>query len=77
MFRDLLKDASAGVVQQNINIDSDTGYGSGISGEALALQALQNIYNSASSAVANNIRRNKARIKYNTIVYLVNSDDAR
>jgi len=77
MFRDLVKDASANVVQQNLNIDSDTGYGSGISGEALALQALQNIYNSASSAVSANIRRNKARIKYNTIVYLINSEDAR
>jgi len=77
MFRDLVKDANANVVQQNLNIDSDTGYGSGISGEALALQALQNIYNSASSAVSANIRRNKARIKYNTIVYLINSDDAR
>lgn len=77
MFRDMMKDASANVVQQNLNIDSNTGYGSGISGEALALQALQNIYNSASSAVSNNIRRNKARIKYNTIVYLINSDDAR
>lgn len=76
-FRDFVKDAGSSVVQQDINIESDGGYGSGISGEAIALQALQNMYNSATSALSSNIRRNKAKIKYNTIVYLINSDDAR
>ena len=76
-FREFVKDASASTVQQNISFDSGDGYGSGISGEAIALQALQNMYNSATSAISSNIRRNKAKIKYNTIVYLINSDDAR
>ena len=56
---------------ENISFESD---GYGLSGEALALQALQNMYQSASSAISGNIRKNKARIKYNTIVYLVNAD---
>lgn len=73
-FRDFMKSAGAGVAQQNININS--GYGSEITGESLALQALQSVYNSASQAVAANIRKNRAKIKYNTIVYLVNSRDA-
>lgn len=76
-FRELVKDASSSAVQQNINFQSEDGYGSGISGEALALQALQNVYNSASSAISSNIRKNKAKIKYNTIVYLINSEEAR
>lgn len=75
-FRDFMKDASASTVQQNISFESG-GYGSGISGEAVALQALQNMYNSATSALSSNIRKNKAKIKYNTIVYLINSDEAR
>ena len=75
-FRDFMKDASASTVQQNISFESD-GYGSGISGEAVALQALQNMYNSATSALSSNMRKNKAKIKYNTIVYLINSDEAR
>lgn len=75
-FRDFVKDAEASTVQQNISFESD-GYGSGISGEAVALQALQNMYNSATSALSSNIRKNKAKIKYNTIVYLINSDEAR
>ena len=76
-FREFVKDASSSAVQQNISFESEDGYGSGISGEALALQALQNVYNSASSAISSNIRKNKAKIKYNTIVYLINSEDAR
>ena len=76
-FRDFVKDAGASTVQQNINLESEDGYGSGISGEAIALQALQNMYNSATSAISSNIRKNKAKIKYNTIVYLIISDDAR
>lgn len=75
-FRDFVKDAGASTVQQNISFESD-GYGSGISGEAVALQALRNMYNSATSTLSSNIRKNKAKIKYNTIVYLINSDEAR
>lgn len=76
-FRDFVKDAGASTVQQNISFESENGYGSDISGEAIALQALQNMYNSATSAISSNIRKNKAKIKYNTIVYLINSDEAR
>lgn len=76
-FREFVKDASSSAVQQNISFESEDGYGSGISGEALALQALQNVYNSASSAISSSIRKNKAKIKYNTIVYLINSEEAR
>ena len=75
--RDFMKEAGSSTVQQNISFESENGYGSGISGEAIALQALQNMYNSATSAVAANIRKNRAKIKYNTIVYLINSDEAR
>ena len=76
-FRDFMKDAGANTVQSNISFESEGNYGSGISGEAIALQALQNMYNSATSAVSANLRKNKAKIKYNTIVYLINSDEAR
>ena len=33
------------------------------------------MYQSASSAVSKNIRKNKAKIKYNTIVYLINTQN--
>lgn len=69
-FRDMMRDAGAQAVQTNMSFDNS---GGGLSGEALALQALQNMYQSASSAVSGNIRKNSARIKYNTVVYLVNA----
>ena len=72
-FREMVKDASANVANQQFQFD--TGSSTGISGEMIALQALQNMYQSASSAVSNNIRKNKAKIKYNTIVYLINTEN--
>ena len=69
-FRDMMKNAGSAAMQSNINFDSNGG--SGISAQALALQALQNAYQSTSSAISQAIKKNKAKIKYNTIVYLIN-----
>ena len=72
-FREMMKDAGSNVAAQNIQFDvNGTG---GVSPEIIALQALQNMYQSASSAVSKNIRKNKAKIKYNTIVYLINTQN--
>lgn len=70
LFRNFVKDASSSAISNNININQNGG--AALSGESIALQALQNLYSSATTAVSNNIRRDKARIKYNTIVYLIN-----
>ena len=72
-FREMVKDAGSNVAAQNIQFDVN-GSG-GLSPEIIALQALQNMYQSASSAVSKNIRKNKAKIKYNTIVYLINTQN--
>ena len=69
-FRDMMKDAGSAAMQSNISFDS--GGGSGISTQALALQAIQNAYQSTSSAISQAIKKNRAKIKYNTIVYLIN-----
>ena len=71
-FRDMVKEAGAQAMQQNMQFDKGYG-GSELNGENIALQALQNIYQSTSNAVSANIRKNKAKIKYNTIVYLINT----
>jgi hypothetical protein len=70
-FRDLMKEAGSQAMQQNMQFGNN--YGSILNGESVALQALQNLYQSASSAVSANMRKNRARIKYNTIVYLINT----
>lgn len=77
-FRDFMKQAGSSVLGgNNMQFTSGGGYGSGLNGEFLALQALQNVYQSATQAIGANIRKNKAKIKYNTIVYLINSREAR
>lgn len=77
-FRDFMKQAGASAIGgANMQFSSGSNYGSGINGEYLALQALQNVYQSATQAIGANLRKNKAKIKYNTIVYLINSRDAR
>lgn len=76
-FRDFMKNAGASAVQSNMNFTSNGGYGNEITGESVALQALQNIYNAGTSALSANMRKNRAKIKYNTIVYLINSKNAQ
>ena len=72
-FREMVKDAGSNAAAQSVQFDVN-GTGS-LSPEIIALQALQNMYQSASSAVSKNIRKNKAKIKYNTIVYLINTQN--
>ena len=70
-FRETAKTAASQAVQggqMNITTPPDNFTG-------MAVQALQNAYQSVTSAVAGNIRKDKATIKYNTIVYLLNEDD--
>lgn len=71
-FRSMMKEAGAQAMSGNMNFNNG-GMGSSLTGESVALQALQNMYQSASTAVSANMRKNKARIKYNTIVYLINT----
>lgn len=73
-FRKFVGDAGEKLAQSNIQLGS--GYG-GVSAEAVGLQMLQGVYQSASQAVSNQIRKNKANIKYNSVVYLINSNDAK
>ena len=72
VWRTFVKDAGANAVSNGMQLNNGM-TSAELSGEAVALQALQNIYSSASSAVSNNIRQDKARIKYNTTVYLINT----
>lgn len=72
-FRVFLQNAAAGVAGQSIQFNQNSSMTGGIDAENIALQAIQNVYQAASSAISGNLRKNKAKIKYNTIVYLINS----
>lgn len=68
-FRDLTKDAGAGAMNQNINMNTTSGEQTL---ESFAMQTLGSIYTSTTGAVSKNIKKNKAKLKYNTEVYLIN-----
>jgi len=63
-FRDFTKDLS-GNTMQGVSIQS------GSTGNQLLMSSMDKVFQSTSSAIANAIRKNKAKIKYGTYVYLV------
>lgn len=67
-FRELATDIGAGAMNMNVNMNSSTG---SQSVESVALQSLQQAFQSTTSAISKNIRKNRAKIKYNTEIYLV------
>lgn len=70
-FREGAKAAASQAVQGGRNMNITT---SPESFTGMAVQALQNAYQSVTSAVSGNISKDKATIKYNTIVYLLNDE---
>lgn len=70
-FRDFSRQAGAQALgQSNVNITNNSE-----SVEGVAIQALQGVYQSATSAISRKIQENKAKIKYNTIIYLINDNE--
>lgn len=63
-FRDFTKDLS-GNTMQGVNI------GSSSTGSQLLMSSVDKVFQSTSSAIAGAIRKNKAKIKYGTQVYLI------
>lgn len=69
-FRDLSKQIGSQISNQNITMNTSDG---GI--EQFAYNALQDVYRSTSQAISKNIKKNKAKLKYNTQVYLINNNE--
>lgn len=69
-FRDFTKDVGGQTSNQSIQIDQQ---GGGV--EQFAYGALQDAYKSAQQAIGKRIKQNKALLKYNTQVFLVNNKE--
>lgn len=69
-FRDLTKQVGGQLGSQNIQFSSQA---EGI--EQFAYGALQDAYRSTTQAISKNIKKNKAKLKYNTQVFLVNNNE--
>jgi len=71
-FGETVRDVAGSTVGQNMSFTDGS-----VSGATArwGQQALQNAYRKASNALSKNIRKNKVRVKYGTMVYLINSKD--
>lgn len=66
-FRDFTKDLGNNTIQ-GVTIDNG---GTGTATQQLAMSTLSKMFESTSTAIANMIRRNKAKIKYNSYLFLI------
>ena len=70
-FREMARDIGSQAMNMNMNINS-TGEQNL---ESMAMQTLQQAMSATTSAISSNIRQNKAKIKFNTEVYLVDNSN--
>ena len=71
-FRETSKDVASTALGGNVNMNSGTG---GNSFTQWGMQAVQNAYQRTSNAISKSVKKNKAKLKYGTFVYLVNDKD--
>lgn len=74
-FRETAKDVGGQALQSNMNVTD--GMSTSTSFTSWVSNAAQNGYQRVANALSKNIRKNKAKIKYGTQVYLVNSAQKR
>ncbi|MEL4865068.1 conjugative transposon protein TraM [Bacteroides thetaiotaomicron] len=73
-FKETTDNIASGALSQTMNLND--GSSSNTFGR-WGMQALQNAYQKTTNALSKNIRKNKAKIKYGTQVYLINSKEKR
>lgn len=72
-FRDFTKDLGQNTVQ-GVTIDNS---GTGSEAQQFMMSTVSKVFESTSSAVAGIIRKNKAKIKYNSYLYLIDTDNSK
>lgn len=73
-FRETTKEVASGAMNGNMNINQGT---TGNSLSQWGMQAVQNAYQRTTNAVSKSIRKNSAKLKYGTFVYLVNGKEKK
>lgn len=73
-FRETGKEVLGGATGTNVSM---TGAGTGNMLSQLGLQMAQNAYQQTSGAIGKAIRKNRAKLKYGTFVYIINSKDIK
>lgn len=73
-FRETSKDVTSNALGSNVNMNNGTG---GNSFTQWGMQAVQNAYQRTSNAISKSVKKNKAKLKYGTFVYLVNDKEKK
>ncbi|WP_319505526.1 conjugative transposon protein TraM [Bacteroides graminisolvens] len=73
-FRETSKDVASSALGSNVNMNNGTG---GNSFTQWGMQAVQNAYQQTSNAISKSVKKNKAKLKYGTFVYLVNGKEKK
>lgn len=73
-FRETSKDVASSALGNNVNMNNGTG---GNSFTQWGMQAVQNAYQRTSNAISKSVKKNKAKLKYGTFVYLVNDKEKK
>jgi conjugative transposon TraM protein len=71
-FRDLLQQAGGQLSNQQVSMNQQ-----GSAAQQFAYGALQDVYRSVTQAISRNIKQNKAKIKYNSVIYLINEKEQK
>lgn len=73
-FRETSKDVASSALGSNVNMNNGT---TGNSFTQWGIQAVQNAYQRTSNAISKSVKKNKAKLKYGTFVYLVNDKEKK
>lgn len=73
-FRETSKDIASGAMQSNVSFN-ESNYGNTLS--QWGMQAVQNAYQKTTNAISKSIKKNSAKLKYGTFVYLVNGKEKK
>lgn len=73
-FRETAQDVASNAMNNTMSINSGT---SGNTFSQWGMQAIQNAYQRTSNALSKAVKKNKAKLKYGTFVYLVNGREKR
>lgn len=73
-FRETTQDVASSALGSNVNMNNGTG---GNSFTQWGMQAVQNAYQRTSNAISKSVKKNKAKLKYGTFVYLVNDKERK
>jgi len=73
-FRETAQDVASNAINNTMSINNGT---SGNTFSQWGMQAIQNAYQRTSNALSKAVKKNKAKLKYGTFVYLVNGREKR